>query len=194
MNYLTPPKVGALDGKLLVATPSLNGSIFEKVLIFICAHDEEGTVGAVINKNVGTITSDELYKLLDIKKHYRLMKNYPIHYGGPVEEKKLFVLSASKEQKATFKTGQKLTLYTNAEGFLSDVIKGKQKDDFILIKGFCGWGPNQLEEEIKENSWILADVDYKTIFAKKSSKAWEKVVKNLGIKKFDSIVSYSGSA
>jgi putative transcriptional regulator len=193
MNFLVPPK-GNLEGKLLVSTPSLNGSIFEKCLIFICAHDSEGTVGAVINKNIGLITSEELVRLLDIKRRSKLIKRYHINYGGPVEETKLFILSATKEQKAMFKTDPKLTLYTNAEGFLGDVIKGKQKDDFILVKGFCGWGPNQLEEEIKENSWMLVEPDYKTIFAKNSSASWDKTIKSLGIKKFDTMVSYSGSA
>ncbi len=185
---------GSLEGKLLIASPSLNGTIFEKTLIFICAHDIEGAVGAILNKNAGLISSEEIIKLLNLKKKASGTKNFPINYGGPVEEDKLFILSATKEQKETFKDDSKLTLYTNAEGFLSDVIKGIQKDDFILMKGFCGWGANQLEEEIKENSWLLALPEYKDIFAKKTNKSWDKAIRNLGIKKFDRVVSYSGSA
>ncbi len=184
----------SFEGKLLVATPSLNGSIFEKALIFICAHDETGAVGVVINKSVGSITTDELIQLLDLKRNKKSIKEFKILYGGPVEETKLFILSADKTQKDTFSTDPKLTLFTNAEGFLADVLKGTQKDDFILVKGFCGWDKNQLEEEIKENSWMLLNPDYSMVFPKKKLAAWDKIIKSIGIKKPNNIVSYSGSA
>lgn len=194
MNFINPPKNNSLEGKLLIASPSLNGSIFEKTLIFICAHDQDGAVGAVVNKNIGAISSTELIELLKIKKNKKVSKEYKINYGGPVEENKLFILSATQEQKDSFSVEPRLSLYTNAEGFLADVIKGNQKDDFMLIKGFCSWDANQLDEEIKENSWMLTTPEYNAIFSKKSSASWDKTIKSLGIKKTDTIVSYSGSA
>ena len=74
------------------------------------------------------------------------------------------------------------------------MIKGKQKDDFLLVKGFCGWDKNQLEAEVQENSWLIAVADYKAIFSKKSHASWDKIIKSIGVKKSDNIVSYSGRA
>jgi putative transcriptional regulator len=184
----------SLEGKLLVAIPALNGTCFERAIIFICAQDEEGSLGVIINKQEGMISSDELYKLFSLKKHFRLSRKYEVFFGGPVEDSKFFVLSATTEQRKNFAANKNLTLFTNSEGFLADVIRGKQKNDFLLVKGFCGWAPSQLEEEIKENSWILCEADYQTIFSKKSSKTWNKIIKKLGIKNFDNVVSYTGTA
>jgi len=184
----------SLNGKLLIATPYLNGSIFEKVLIFICADDEEGSLGIIINKPESSITDIELCRLLKLKRNIRMQRKFQINYGGPVQDKKFFVLSATTEQKRTFDSSKTLTLYTNAEGFLADILKNKNKSDFILVKGFCGWGEGQLDEEIAENSWLVADCDFETLFSKHSSRSWERMVKKLGINDFDKIVGYTGTA
>jgi putative transcriptional regulator len=180
--------LGNLSGKVLIATPSLDESIFEHALVFVCAHDEEGAIGVIFNKPKSIITTREILNKFSLKRRFKLNKKYIIYTGGPVEEGSLFVLSASADFTS------QLTLYGNADTFLFDVVNGKDMGNFILCSGFCGWGAGQLEKEIGENSWIVADVDFKTIFAGNPVHKWGKLVKKLGIKNLDRLVPYSGNA
>lgn len=186
-----------LEGKLLIATTSLDDSVFERGLIFICSHGPEGSVGVMINKKIGEISSSEFMEGDNLKRFFSLRKKFQLFCGGPVEEQAMLILSASKKQKVPFSKNQPLKLFTNAEGFLKDVIAGKNKDKFLILKGFCGWSAGQLEEEINENSWMLCVPDLKTIFSAKPEKQWESSVKKMGIKniqKFKDLVSYTGNA
>ncbi len=187
----------SLEGKLLVATPTVDGTIFDKSLIFICAHDKEGAVGVMINKPVFAITREELMKKTGIVATKRLDKKFTVFCGGPIEENNLMVLTATPEQKKNFKTKQVLTLYSNAERYLQDILAGELNDDFLICKGFCSWAPGQLDEEVKDNSWILMVPDFKTIFAGQPAKKWKQAIKKAGIKDIQSLhslVSYSGHA
>jgi len=186
--------LGGYSGRVLVATSQLDGSVFEKSLIFVCVHDEEGAVGVIFNKVDSLISSEEIFDQFKIKKRFKISKNYPIYCGGPVDEDKMVILSANKEQERNFSNYAQLTFYTDAESYLQDVVGGQGKSKFILFKGFCGWAPGQLEQEVQENSWIVVDADFKTIFSKSHKGSWEKYVKKLGINNFDKLVSYSGIA
>lgn len=188
---------GTLEGKVLVATPSLDGSIFERGLIYICSHGLEGAIGVMFNQPISSISSKEIVKTHNIKKLFHLNKRFSIFKGGPVEENSTFILSSSEEEKKHFSKDHNLTLYTNADGFLKDVIKGKNKNDFLILRGFCGWAANQLEEEIAENSWILTIPDFRMIFGSNNTRKWDDAVKKIGIKnikQFKDLVSYTGSA
>lgn len=192
--YATSSNNKTMSGKILIATPSLDESIFERSLIFICAHDEEGAAGVIFNKPSAIITNQDIFDAFDLKRRFKVNRKYIIYTGGPAEGDKLFILSASKEQETNFVKAPQLTLFTNAEGFLLDVINGKNNNKFIICKGFCGWSSGQLEQEISENSWIITDVDFKTIFAGKPAPKWEKLIKKLGITNPDRLVPYSGNA
>src|SRR6185437_9748328 len=174
-------KYNFLEGKVLIATPSLDDSIFERGLIYICAHGNEGAIGVMFNKPIRSINSKDIIRKNNIKKTFHLNKKFTVFQGGPVEEKSAFILSASKAEKEHFAKDHSLTLYTNADGFLKDVVKGKNKDHFIIVNGFCGWAANQLETEIAENSWILTNSDFRMIFGSNNSRKWEDAVKKIGI-------------
>lgn len=190
-------KFNSLEGKVLIATPILDGSIFERGLIYICSHGSEGAIGVMFNKPISSIDSKEIIANNNIKKLFHLNKKFTIFRGGPVEDNLAFILSADKEQKKYFSKNHALTLYTNAEGFLRDVVKGKNKDYFLIIRGFCGWTAKQLESELAENSWILTTPDFRMIFGSNITGKWDDAVKKIGIKnlnQFKDLVSYTGRA
>lgn len=184
----------SLEGRILVSTPSLNGTYFEKTLIYIYAHDEEGALGTIVNKALGVETYKDIKKRLSIKKSILINKKVNTFVGGPIHEDTAYILSADKEQKKNFTQNQALTLFTNADEYLKDIVTGKLKNDFIVLKGFCGWGPGQLEAEIEENSWIVISAEYKYIFSNRKQALWSNIIKKTGIKHFENLVSYSGNA
>jgi putative transcriptional regulator len=184
--------LGAFLGKMLIATPSLDESIFQRSLIFICSHDEEGAIGVIFNKPSGIIKSKDIFDAFNVKRRFKINRKYIIYNGGPVEDDKLFILSGILEQSADNIILP--ILYTNAEAFLLDVAKGENDDKFIICKGFCGWGPGQLEQEVNQNSWIVSDVSLDALYNGKPDLKWEKFIKKIGIKNLDRLVSYSGNA
>lgn len=186
--------VESLEGRILIATPSLDNSYFEKTVIYIYAHDEEGALGTIINKPIKTDSYKDIQKEFNVKRKNILNKKMVTYMGGPINEKTSYVLSADKEQKRKFTKEKALTLFTNAEEFIADAISGKQKNDFIYLKGFCGWGEGQIEAEIEENSWIVLDVEYSNIFSNRKKRLWNELIKKTGIKNFDNLVPYSGNA
>jgi putative transcriptional regulator len=185
------------ETKMLVATTFQDGTYFERSLIYLIAHDHGGAMGAVINKPYREITDTEISEHLNIKKKGMLTKKFTIYNGGPLEEKKFYILSASREQKRFFAQKQDLTLFVNPDTYMKDRLRGKVHDTFMILKGFTSWGPGQLEQEIEENSWIVIESEFKMIYSGDPAKKWEKAIKKTGIKNINSfkdLVSYSGNA
>ena len=70
---------GSFAGRILIATPSLDDSIFEHSLIFLCAHDAfDGSLGVIFNKPYSQISTEELKAQLKIKKQFQINKKYTI--------------------------------------------------------------------------------------------------------------------
>lgn len=184
----------SLPGRILVASSQLDGSIFEKALVFVCAHDEEGAVGVMFNRPISQIFLNDLVKKLNIKKKFAIHRKHTIFLGGPFDQKRMVILSANKHQQKLFKQHAQLTLYNDSTEFFKDVVAGVNKDKFIICRGFCSWAPGQLEQEVRENSWLVVEASLNIIFSKQPQKEWTKIVKKLGINDFDKLVSYTGMA
>lgn len=184
----------SLPGRILVASSQLDGSIFEKALVFVCAHDEEGAVGVIFNRPISQVYLNDLLEKLNIKKKFAINRKHSIFLGGPFDQKRMVILSASKQQQKSFGQNAQLTLYNDSVEFLKDVMAGVNKDKFIICRGFCSWAPGQLEQEVRENSWLVAEASLNIIFSKHPEKEWAKIVKKLGINNFDKLVSYTGMA
>ena len=196
MQSMVDEEFESLEGQMLVATPALDKSVFEKSLIYICAHDVAGAVGVIFNSVIDTITTEQILNLNGIKKSIPNNKEYPVFYGGPVDEDRAIVLRYQKPNDCSVDFDPKdfIDVQTNADLFLRDVALGKVKDKFIFAKGICGWAAGQLEEEVSQNVWIPSQPDTDLIFSQRIKKKWDKVVKQIGIGNFSNLVSYSGSA
>jgi putative transcriptional regulator len=187
-----------LTGRLLVATPLIGDEQFEKSIVFVCMHGEEGTVGVVINKPFTTVTHNEICEQLNMEKSGRKNPKYTIFRGGPVDNDRLFVLSVSMDEipdhDGSMQSISGLTLYTNAPAFLADVARGVRKEKFMLCLGFSAWTPGQLEQEIEENSWLVVNATPEDVFEGDPKKKWQNISNSLGIEDPYKMVPYSGHA
>ncbi len=183
----------SLEGKLLVASQSLDGTYFEKSIIYLCAHDDKGALGIVINNKIGSFYIKDYISNTYVKPNLKNRK-IPIMFGGPIEPDRLIILSITKEQERNFDRLQSVTLYTESKEFLKDCASGKVKDKFIVAKGFAAWDPEQLEKEIEENSWLIAPANLDILFSQKIKNKWQKVVESIGVKNFLQLVNYTGNA
>ncbi len=181
-------------GKILIAHPAMDDDNFIKSVILICAHEEDGTIGVVINKPIATFTHEDICKQLKINgkiKDPKKKNKYTIFNGGPVDGDKMFVATINSEKQ---ESGSCIDLYTNVPAFLKDVMMGIRKEKFLLCLGFCAWEYGQLEEEMQENAWMVVDAPLDEVFVGDPTKKWDLMSQKIGITDPCNIVSYSGNA
>jgi putative transcriptional regulator len=184
----------SLEGRLLVSSLTLDGTFFQKALIYICAHDDKGAIGVIINHPSKESINLKDYIPKDAISKGVKNKKIPLLTGGPVESERLLILSLSKEQEKDFDKLPRVTIYTETENFLHDYAFGFIKDKFIVIKGFAAWDPGQLEKEITSNSWLVTSPTADVLFSQKMKNKWEKVVESMGVKNLTNLVNYTGNA
>lgn len=169
-----------LTGRLLIATPQMTDVRFQKSVIYICVHNEDGAMGLVINKHVDFITFSQLLGELHLEIKDVDDKKVPIHYGGPVEANRGFVLhSADYAHDTTMKINNQFGLSATLET-LDSIANGAGPRKCILALGYAGWGPGQLDEELHADGWLSVPADPKIIFDLEVNQKWNAAYKYLG--------------
>lgn len=171
---------GYLQGQLLVATPLITGSCFEKSVVYICNHDENGAMGILINHVLGNLTCTDIFGQLNIEGTESALAS-PIHFGGPVESSRGFILHTGDYENSDTRTLNDNICITSTVDVLRDIALGKGPDKSIIALGCAGWAPGQLENEIKLNSWINVPANENLIFGLDNKKKWSESAKMLGV-------------
>lgn len=179
-----------LDGKLLVAMPGMGDPRFERSVILICAHSEDGAMGLIINKPTPDLSFGTLLEQLKIPRA-GMGRDIRIHYGGPVERGRGFVLHSRDYRggPATMQIDARFGMTATLD-ILEALAKGAGPDHALLALGYSGWGPGQLENEILANGWLIGDADEDVVFAADDQSKWGKALKSMGIDP----ISLSGAA
>lgn len=168
------------ENKLLLAMPSMNDPRFERTVIYICSHESSGAMGLVINRAIENMTFKNLLDQLTIEAEQEVA-DVTIHSGGPVEPGRGFVLhSADYVQDSTLIVSQTLALTATVD-VLKALAAGKGPTNHLLALGYAGWGEAQLEQEIQNNSWMIADADEEIIFHTELEQKWPRAMAMLGV-------------
>jgi putative transcriptional regulator len=185
----------SLEGKLLVASPHLDDPYFSKAIIYVCAHDEGGAIGIIVNQKIGMISSKDLFLGSTYQDAIPKNKKIPLMFGGPVNTDMLLILSKKKGNDNSL-ISQDFAVHTDIFTFLKDQqVKKDSIEKFILAKGVAAWDAGQLDEEVMLNDWILFEPSDTLVFSKKTGDTlWSNVIKSIGIGKNHRLVHYSGSA
>ena len=188
----------SLEGKFLIASPNISDPRFSQTLIYMISDSTEGSMGVIVNKPaINLDLKNNFYNPKDMK--VKKKQEYKVYYGGPVEFDKGFILHSndyfSNEEKTVLKDN--LVLSSNQK-ILQDLSSGKGPSKFIVLIGYSGWSSYQLTEELKQNSWLIADLDKKILFSKNYRLKWKNALKIVGLEE-ESLQSfkfsnYSGSA
>ena len=170
-----------LDGKLLIAMPGMGDPRFEKSLIYMCAHSEDGAMGLIINKPAIDLQFSDLLEQLKITPGQSL-RPIEIHFGGPVEHGRGFVLHSKDyiAEDSTLEVSDEFGMTATLD-ILEDISQGNGPDACLLALGYAGWGPGQLEDEIRENGWLTCDADAALIFSVSNQDKWREAIESLGI-------------
>jgi putative transcriptional regulator len=168
-----------LTGRLIIAMPNMLDPRFTRTVIYLCAHTEDAAMGLVVNRLNDQITFPDLLEQLDIDSS-DLRHSVPIHFGGPVEAGRGFVLhSPEYEQEGTLQVSEGVSLTATVE-ILRDMAVGKGPEKSLLALGYAGWGRGQLDAEIQSNSWLHVDPDDALVFGSDLDGKWERAIAKLG--------------
>ncbi len=178
---------GYLQGNLLIATPLMNGSCFEKSVILVCAHNDNGAMGILVNHTINNLKCGDILNQVGINSMGIRCDNLPVYFGGPVESAKGFILHTSDYfSSGTQRLRDNISL-TSTVNILQDIANGKGPQKHILSLGCAGWAPGQIESEIKQNAWISIPANEHIVFDTNNNDKWQQAADFLGI----NFVNYS---
>jgi putative transcriptional regulator len=171
---------GTLKGQFLLSMPSLLDPNFHQTVTCMCEHNSEGAIGLVVNRVHEALTAKDIFEELKID-YAEGAESIPVHMGGPVHITELFVLHGPPfDWEACLKITATLAM-SNTKDIIESIALGNGPDSFIITLGCAGWGPGQLEAEIKENAWLTYPIFEENIFTMPVDTRWEEAVKKMGI-------------
>lgn len=171
-----------LTGKLLIAMPGIGDPRFEHSVIFLCSHGEEGAMGLIINKVAPEVKLNNLLSQLDIPLEDEESGAQQIRFGGPVETQRGFVLH-SQDYESSINSLNVPPGYgmTATLDILEDIAQGAGPEKMLIMLGYAGWGPGQLETEIIANGWLTAESSDALMFETADNEKWGAALATLGI-------------
>jgi len=168
-----------LSGQILLAMPTLTNPHFADSVVLICHHDEDGSMGLLINRpqhiTVGAV--------LDDLKLGKDTMDAPTFEGGPVEPFRGFVLHDGWHiYDSTLCVTPEIHLTTSRD-VLEDLGKGDGPEHFMLMLGYTGWDAGQLEDEISRNDWLVAPGSGHIVFHTPTEQRWIAGAQAMGVDK-----------
>jgi putative transcriptional regulator len=154
---------------------------FQRSVIYMCAHSEKGAMGIVINKRMPTLTFAELLEQLGIETSEKT-RSLPIHFGGPVDSGRGFVLHSLDYgvPEATMEVAGTIGLTATVD-ILKSIARGQGPDQALLALGYAGWDAGQLEDEIRANGWLTCEASLPLLFNTDIELTWQRAIGTLGI-------------
>jgi putative transcriptional regulator len=167
-------------GQVLLAMPAMSDPRFERSVIFVCAHNEDGAIGVIINKTLDSIDFRELLGQLDIPAN-EAARDIAVHFGGPVENQRGFVLHSNDyRHDDTLVVDDQIGLTATLD-VLRDLAQEQGPENSILALGYAGWGPGQLEAEFQDNAWLSVPASRELVFKVANSDKWERAFNSIGV-------------
>ena len=161
-------------GTILIANPHLDDPNFLRSVIFLCEHNNQGSFGFVLNRKLDYTVDELVPELGDFK--------LPVYEGGPVEVKTLHFLHQYPDEIEESKEVMKGVYWGGNFEKLIELINSRTVDisRIRFFLGYSGWSEGQLEFEMDEKTWIVADALEKFLFSTSDNQLWKDVLNHLG--------------
>ena len=168
-----------LSGQLLLAMPGMADPRFARAAIALAVHDENGAVGIGIGQLRAGIRLRELLKQLEIDPG--VAPDCEVHYGGPVEPGRGFVLHSDDwgGQDTLHIAG--LGAMTGTIDVLRAIAEGRGPARWLVALGYAGWGPGQLDDEMTRHGWFTVPGSPALLFDTPVDTRWEAAFRRQGI-------------
>ena len=156
-----------LAGSLLLAHPHLKDPHFRQTVVLMTAHEEEGSMGVILNRDTGKTLGDLGPQFAECG-----LGAVPVFVGGPVNTEQI-ILAA---WKALPESGE-FKLYFGMEPLIAQSKLLADPDlEFRAFRGYSGWGKGQLLGELEDNAWVVVDMDVEALKEQGGSELWRRLV------------------
>ena len=181
-----------LTNHFLIAMPAMADPYFAKTLTFICEHNDQGALGVVVNRPID-LTLQALFEQVDLELNDPALVNLPVHFGGPVQMDRGFVLHQPiGDWQSTLSVDGEIGLTTSRD-ILDALGTGRGPERVLVTLGYAGWAPGQLEHEIGQNGWLTVRARASVMFELPPEERLPAAMEMLGID-FASLSDQAGHA
>jgi putative transcriptional regulator len=170
-------------GDILISDPFLRDPNFMRSVVVLCEHQDQGSFGFVLNKKYEQVLGDLITDLSDLQ--------FPVYYGGPVQLDTVHFLHRNPDLiSGGFEIIDGI-FWGGDFDEVSDLLKTNRlsEDDIRFFIGYSGWSEGQLEDEMKQKSWITSRATPQLIFPKNADNTWKIALKQLG-GEYEQMVNY----
>jgi len=162
-------------GCFLIAGPALYDPNFRQSVVLLCEHNDQGSMGLIINRPTELVLAEALHQL-SIADHHDL-----VYSGGPVQPDHLLVLIRAHEQPTlSHHVFNDVYMGTDLPTLQSLAAHALPGETFRGYAGYAGWGGGQLDSELETGSWITIPADSKWIFDADPAAVWPELMRSLG--------------
>ncbi len=180
--------MNTLKGQFLVATPDMSDERFAETVIYLVAHGEDGAMGLVINKPMPDMHMADILDEVELEENAETIRvpdtllNQDVLKGGPVDSSRGFVLHTSDY----FRDGNSFVVdddicLTATLDVLRAMADGTGPNRSLLALGYCGWSAGQLEEELRQNGWLVTQPSDELLFSLPANKKYEAALAAIGV-------------
>lgn len=177
-----------LDGQCLIAMPGMADTRFNRSVVYVCAHSEDGAMGIIVNKPAPDTKFPDLLVQLDVIPSEGLIRlpsqaeRMQVLRGGPVETKRGFVLHSADFflESATLPIDNGICLTATLD-ILRAIAIGSGPENAVLALGYAGWAAGQLESEIQSNGWLHCAADHELLFDDGIDTKYNRALHKIGI-------------
>lgn len=161
---------------LLLSMPQLQDPNFSKTVVLLCDYVPEGAFGLVLNRPTEAPAS----AMVRIDPPLAHANDMPLCIGGPVEPDRGWVLTADAPTDLDFRLIVDGLYLSTSPTLLRRVLEAQPPPRARVLAGYAGWGPGQLDEELSESAWLIADLDLDLVFDVAADAMWETAIRRLG--------------
>ena len=178
-----------LTHHFLIAMPSLEDSVFERSVVYVCEHSLNGALGLIINKPTD-LTLPGLFERIELHFGRADLRETPVFLGGPVQTERGFVLHDPMRgaNEASDESGYASTLripggldMTTSKDVLEALSSGVGPRRVLVTLGYASWSEGQLEAELADNSWLTVAANTDLIFDTPVAERYDSALGLLGL-------------
>lgn len=169
-----------LTDHLLIAMPGLADPNFHHTVTYVCAHNEEGALGIVVNRPLD-LPLEQIFEQMQIGCDSPAVNRLPVFSGGPVQRDRGFVLHRPAGQWASMLRVTDGVGLATSRDILEALACGRGPPQVLIALGYAGWDAGQLEQEMGENAWLSTPASPEILFEVPPEQRWRAAAGRMGI-------------
>lgn len=161
---------------LLLSMPQMQDPNFARTVVLLCDYVPDGAFGLVLNRPTDFAAAE----MVKLDPPVVGANTLPLHFGGPVQPERGWILVGEEPGEPDYRTIVDGLYLTASPAVLRRVLQSRPAPRALVIAGYAGWGPGQLDDELAQSAWLMADVQLDLVFDVEPARMWETAIRRLG--------------